>query len=37
MTWAGSKSGTKTDVPPVAGMPRTAPIDAAWNMGVWCR
>jgi hypothetical protein len=29
--------GTNVDVPPQAGTPRMPPIDAAWNIGVWCR
>ena len=29
--------GTKTDVPPTAGMPSTPVIEAAWNIGVWWR
>ena len=33
----GSNIGTNVDVPPLAGMPRMPPIDAAWNIGVWCR
>ena len=37
ITCAGSNSGTNTEVPPIAGMPRIPPIEAAWNIGVWCR
>ena len=37
ITATGSNSGTITDVPPIAGTPRMPPIDAAWNIGVWCR
>ena len=33
----GSKSGMNTEPAPSAGMPRIAPIEAAWNIGVWCR
>jgi hypothetical protein len=36
-TGFGSKIGTNVDEPPQAGIPRIPPIDAAWNIGVWCR
>ena len=34
ITATGSNNGTKTEVPPEAGMPITPPIEAAWNIGV---
>ena len=37
MTQSGSNCGMNTDVAPEPGMPSTAAIDAAWNIGVWCR
>ena len=36
-TPSGSKRGMKVVVPPMPGVPRMPPIDAAWNIGVWCR
>ena len=37
ITPAGSNSGIVTAVAPLVGVPRIAPIEAAWNIGVWCR
>ena len=37
ITATGSNSGTQTEIPPSAGAPTTPLIDAAWNIGVWCR
>ena len=37
ITPTGSNNGTITEVPPSAGTPMIPPIDAAWNIGVWCR
>ena len=36
-TRPGSKSERNTDTPPCAGTPSIPPIDAAWNIGVWCK
>ena len=36
-TAPGSNNGTNTDNPPLDGIPRMEAIDAAWNMGVWCK
>ena len=36
-TCAGSNNARNTDPPPSAGTPSIPPIDAAWNIGVWCK